>query len=93
MKEAIEKIYNTLTNPKIVKNFSMIGVISMLSALILGVIIAQFDPDGYNIGVNVGDAAGQKIFHVHIHLIPRFKKETSDEKTDIKHHIQKKRVH
>lgn len=29
-------------------------------------------PDGYNIGVNVGDAAGQTIFHVHLHLIPRY---------------------
>lgn len=30
-------------------------------------------PDGYNIGVNCGEAAGQTIFHAHIHLIPRFK--------------------
>lgn len=26
---------------------------------------------GFNIGVNVGGAAGQTIFHAHIHLIPR----------------------
>ena len=32
----------------------------------------QFSPDGYNIGVNVNAAAGQSIFHVHIHLIPRY---------------------
>ena len=30
-------------------------------------------PDGYNIGINVGEAAGQTIAHVHIHLIPRYK--------------------
>ena len=29
-------------------------------------------PDGYNIGINVGEAAGQSIFHVHMHLIPRY---------------------
>jgi len=33
---------------------------------------AEFKPDGYNIGVNVGPAAGQSIFHAHIHLIPRY---------------------
>jgi len=33
----------------------------------------QYDPDGYNIGVNVGRIAGQSIHHVHIHLIPRYK--------------------
>lgn len=29
-------------------------------------------PDGFNVGINVGDAAGQTIGHVHIHLIPRY---------------------
>lgn len=28
-------------------------------------------PDGWNIGVNVGPAAGQTVMHVHVHLIPR----------------------
>lgn len=32
----------------------------------------KFHPDGYNIGVNIGEAAGQSIFHVHLHLIPRY---------------------
>jgi diadenosine tetraphosphate (Ap4A) HIT family hydrolase len=32
----------------------------------------QLTPDGYNVGINVGDAAGQTIGHVHIHLIPRY---------------------
>lgn len=26
---------------------------------------------GFNIGINAGEAAGQTIFHCHIHLIPR----------------------
>ena len=33
---------------------------------------AEHSPDGYNIGVNVGHAAGQSRMHVHVHLIPRY---------------------
>jgi len=33
---------------------------------------AEFHPDGYNIGINDGPAAGQTIGHLHIHLIPRY---------------------
>ncbi len=33
---------------------------------------SRFNPDGFNIGVNVGQAAGQTIFHLHYHIIPRF---------------------
>ena len=29
-------------------------------------------PDGFNIGVNIGQAAGQSRMHVHVHLIPRY---------------------
>src|SRR5437868_5186983 len=37
-----------------------------------------FAPTGYNIGVNVGEAAGQTVFHVHIHLIPRYRGDVPD---------------
>ncbi len=30
-------------------------------------------PDGYNIGINCGEPAGQTVMHVHCHLIPRYK--------------------
>lgn len=33
---------------------------------------SELRPDGYNIGINVGEAAGQTIFHLHIHVIPRY---------------------
>ena len=29
-------------------------------------------PDGYNIGINIGQAAGQSVWHVHVHVIPRY---------------------
>lgn len=32
----------------------------------------RYSPDGFNIGVNINRAAGQSMFHLHIHLIPRY---------------------
>jgi diadenosine tetraphosphate (Ap4A) HIT family hydrolase len=32
----------------------------------------EFGPDGYNLGVNAGKAAGQTILHTHLHVIPRY---------------------
>lgn len=39
---------------------------------------------GFNIGVNVGKDAGQSIFHVHMHLIPRRKGDMSDPKGGVR---------
>ena len=38
----------------------------------------QFAPDGYNVGINDGEAAGQTVLHLHIHLIPRYKGDSDD---------------
>ena len=38
----------------------------------------QDAPDGYNIGVNIGKAAGQSRMHVHVHLIPRYQGDVPD---------------
>ena len=38
----------------------------------------QFSPSGYNIGVNVGAAAGQTVFHLHLHVIPRYAGDVAD---------------
>lgn len=32
----------------------------------------KYHPQGYNIGINCGTAAGQSIPHCHIHVIPRY---------------------
>lgn len=36
---------------------------------------AKYNPDGYNLGWNVGDVAGQEVEYAHMHIIPRFKDE------------------
>ena len=35
-------------------------------------------PAGFNIGVNIGRAAGQTVMHAHVHLIPRFTGDVHD---------------
>jgi diadenosine tetraphosphate (Ap4A) HIT family hydrolase len=35
-------------------------------------------PPAYNIGVNVGEAAGQTVAHVHVHVIPRYQGDMPD---------------
>ena len=33
----------------------------------------HLNPDGFNYGINEGDAAGQTVEHCHVHILPRFK--------------------
>lgn len=35
----------------------------------------KYTPDGYNLGWNCGQVGGQEVFHVHLHVIPRFRDE------------------
>ena len=50
----------------------------------------EFNPDGYNIGVNIGPTAGQSIFHVHIHVIPRYKGDVENPQGGVRHVIPRK---
>lgn len=36
------------------------------------------EPDGYNVGINAGAAAGQTVWHAHVHLIPRYPGDVED---------------
>lgn len=45
---------------------------------------SQLSPNGYNIGINSGVAAGQTVPHLHIHLIPRFNGDQADPRGGIR---------
>lgn len=49
-----------------------------LLTVVKSLIDQRHNPDGYNVGVNVGLAAGQTIPHAHLHLIPRYKGDVAD---------------
>lgn len=53
----------------------------------------KFAPDGYNIGINVGESAGQTIMHVHIHLIPRFWGDIDNPRGGVRGVIPEKRIY
>ena len=48
---------------------------------------AEFHPDGYNVGFNAGEAAGQTVMHLHVHVIPRYKGDTDDPRGGVRHVI------
>jgi diadenosine tetraphosphate (Ap4A) HIT family hydrolase len=39
---------------------------------------SEMKPAGFNIGINEGVAAGQTVFHLHVHLIPRYQGDSED---------------
>lgn len=53
----------------------------------------RFAPDGYNIGINNGVAAGQTIMHLHIHLIPRYAGDIDNPRGGVRGVIPSKRIY
>jgi diadenosine tetraphosphate (Ap4A) HIT family hydrolase len=48
---------------------------------------ATHRPDGYNVGFNAGESAGQTVFHLHLHVIPRYHGDVTDPRGGIRHVI------
>jgi diadenosine tetraphosphate (Ap4A) HIT family hydrolase len=53
-------------------NFIELESVSVTIGIIKKLLDKKFNPDGYNIGMNCGEAAGQTVMHCHIHIIPRY---------------------
>lgn len=54
------------------------------------IIEMKYSPDGYNIGMNCGETAGQSVFQFHCHVIPRYTGDMKDPKGGIRHCIEGK---
>lgn len=50
-------------------------------------IVRQYTPDGYNIGMNCGTSAGQSVMHFHYHLIPRYTGDVENPRGGVRHVI------
>jgi len=50
---------------------------------------AQHTPDGYNIGCNNEEAAGQSVFHLHIHVIPRYRGDVENPRGGVRNVVPK----
>jgi diadenosine tetraphosphate (Ap4A) HIT family hydrolase len=63
---------------------------SMVNA-VREILLQKYDPDGFNVGINVNEPAGQTIPHVHIHLIPRYIGDVNDPEGGVRGVIPQKR--
>lgn len=45
----------------------------------------EYKPNGYNIGMNCGEAAGQTVFHFHCHVIPRYNGDMENPRGGVRH--------
>jgi diadenosine tetraphosphate (Ap4A) HIT family hydrolase len=48
---------------------------------------------GFNVGINIGETAGQTVFHAHVHLIPRRKGDVNDPRGGVRGVIPGKRIY
>ena len=68
------------------ENTAILELIKKAKALIEN---QGYKPDGYNIGSNNGVAAGQSVFHLHIHIIPRYTGDVEQPKGGIRQVLPK----
>ncbi len=53
----------------------------------------KYNPDGFNIGININKDAGQTISHCHIHIIPRYNGDVENPKGGIRGVIPSKKIY
>lgn len=51
----------------------------------------KYNPAGFNVGININEAAGQTVSHVHIHLIPRYEGDVEEPRGGVRGVIPERR--
>lgn len=62
-----EEYPDLLTTPA-----ELVAAVAVTTRRVAQAIVAALQPDGFNIVQNNGAAAGQVVFHYHVHIIPRW---------------------
>lgn len=69
-----KRVVPTFFDATYVEQYAMIDLVNEMKSILKRL----HDPDGFNIGINCGAAAGQTVMHVHIHVIPRYTFDVED---------------
>ena len=56
-------------------------------------VVERHEPDGFNIGINVGEAGGQTVAHLHVHVIPRYRGDVEDPRGGVRGVIPARRLY
>ena len=56
-----------------------------------GIVQEKYNPAGFNVGININEAAGQTVPHVHIHLIPRYEGDVEEPRGGVRGVVPDKR--
>ena len=59
----------------------------MMTERVKNILVKKYNPDGFNIGFNMNEAAGQTVLHTHIHIIPRYKGDVENPRGGIRNVI------
>ena len=63
-----------VTDPRML-NFKELAERQEMQSLCLDVLESVYEPHGFNVGYNVGEAGGASIAHLHLHIVPRYRRE------------------
>jgi len=64
-----------ITDPRML-NEQEIPELHEMQSLCLDVLEKVYKPHGFNLGYNIGEAGGASIDHLHLHIVPRYRRET-----------------
>ncbi|NDP21180.1 MAG: HIT domain-containing protein [Paludibacter sp.] len=92
----VSKGHSLIVPKKLVSNYFDLSLKEQTACWIVAnkvksILQKKFNPDGFNIGINVNAEAGQTIWHSHIHIIPRYKGDVENPRGGIRGVIPNKK--